>query len=109
MRHQHEGIGRNHGDRHQVFDGIVGQLFEHGRADGERGIAEEQRVAIRRRLRHDIGGDIATCTGAIVDDGLLAQRGTEPLRGDAGDQVTATAGGKRQDNPDLPSRVLLGP
>ena len=57
------------------------------------GGAEQQRVAVGRRLRDVGGADQAARAAAILDDHRLAEQFAEPRRDHAGDHVDAAAGG----------------
>ena len=83
----------------EVADGIVGQLHQ---ADVDRygcDVADHQRVAIRRRFGRQVHADRAACTASVIDDERLSPALGELLIDRAGEQIRATAGRQRHDEP----------
>jgi len=77
------------------------------RRDAERGIGEEQRVAVGRGARDRLGADVAARARAVLDDHRLAELGLELRLQDAGDEVDQAAGRIRHDNGDRPRGKAL--
>src|SRR5262249_56250424 len=58
----------------KVRGGGGGKVGGKGRVERERaGRSEQERVAVRLRLGHEIAAGIATAAGAVLDDDLLAE------------------------------------
>src|SRR5262249_9098315 len=75
----------------------------------ERRAGDEERVAVRRTLRDDIGADGAARACAIVDDDLLAERIPDGFaEKPADDVVWASAGRKRDDEAHWSGGIVLG-
>ena len=70
------------------FD-VERQLVVELRIDRVRRQREQDRVAVGRRLRDDIGADVAGSAAAVVDDDRLAQRGRERFVQDPRDNIGA--------------------
>ena len=102
VRPRHDGVrrGAEIGDRSEVLLGIVaaGPLQQTIDENDARG--HQQRVAIGIGFRHVADADIAVCAGVIFDDDrpseLLGQRTAH----DPCDQIAASPGRKRHDDPD---------
>src|SRR5262249_1002479 len=77
------------------------RVYRVGRAD------DEQRVAVRRRVHHRFGGDVAAGAGTILDDALLTETLGQPLTDQARGDVGGTAGGKSDDETDGPAWIAL--
>ena len=77
----------------KIMDRVVRQLGEHAGVDGERGLNQQQRVAVRRRLRHGIGAQNTARPGAILDHELLFEGFSEFLRQHARENIAGAAGG----------------
>src|SRR5262249_61283200 len=78
--------------------------------DGVDGIGDgalQQRVAVVRRVRNQIGGDVAAGAAAVLDDELLTELLAERLREHARGDVAGGAGGKTDDDAHRPRRVAL--
>ena len=69
---QHHGF-RDHADRHEIPDRVIGQALVESGGDGVRRAVREDRVAVRRGLRHARGADGAACSCAVFHDDRLAQ------------------------------------
>ena len=65
-----------------------------------RGISKQQRIAIRRRTRHQLGADDAARARTIVDHHLLPQHLRQAAGGDARHDVGRAAYGDRHDQAD---------
>lgn len=93
--------GQRH--RREVLERIVGKVRLHEGIDGERPVrADEQRVAVGRRVRHEFGADAAAGAAAVVDHNRLAERARNAFADDAADDVGVAAGGERHDQVDRP-------
>ena len=67
----------------------------------------QQRVAVGRRLRHDVGADQRARAGAVLDhDGLLERRG-QAIADGARQHVGERAGRIRHDEAQRPGRIIL--
>ncbi len=96
-------IGRGGGKRHgrEIAHRIEGHAREKARVDRERSRgAHQHRVAVGRRLRDDIGADVAAGARPVVDHHLLREAVAQFLRDRAGDDVGAAARRKRDDEAD---------
>ncbi len=58
----------------EVLERVVGQLLVEVRADDVRRAGEKQRVAVGRRLRHEVGADRAARAGLVLDEELPPER-----------------------------------
>src|SRR6267143_5623804 len=89
---QNDRHGLDRSDGHEVLQRIVGEVFEHRRAGGHRAArAEEQRIAVCRRLDHRGGADGAAGAGAVLHDHLLPERIRERRRDGARGDVDVAA------------------
>ncbi|MCY1224913.1 hypothetical protein D9M72_370900 [compost metagenome] len=71
--HQHVGEGNHVGQRHEVLR-MVGQLLVGAVVDGMRaGVADQQRVAVRRGAQQGLRADNAAAAGLVVDHHGLAK------------------------------------
>jgi hypothetical protein len=92
--HQHVGHGGDQRDRRRVTLRRIGHALLEQRGIGRnlsRG-RQQQRVAIRRCLRHALGGDHGAGAGAVLHQHRLAEGHAHLLRQQAGDDVHAAAG-----------------
>ncbi len=64
--------------------------------------ADQQRIAVGRRARHELGADAAAGAGAVVDHHRLSERLADLIADDAADNVGIAAGRERHDQPDRP-------
>ena len=71
-----KGVRPMAADRREVAREIEIQMLIKRGVDGIGRDGQQQRIAVRRRVRDDFGADIAGGARPIVDDELL----TEPLR-----------------------------
>ena len=67
-------------DRREVAHRVERQLLVQARIDRERRGDHEQRVAVGRRFRDDLGAVEAARAGTVVDDDRLAERVAQALR-----------------------------
>ena len=107
MRDKH--IVRVHQQRYrrEIFQRVVRQRFVEAGIDNDRRTRQIKRVAVRRRLRHHFGADIAAGAGPVVDDDLLVPRLGEFLSDQARHQINAAAGSKGDDEADRAGGVGL--
>ena len=101
MHGEHVVHARDHRDRREVFQRVVAQLRIESRVHGERAdVAEEQRVAVGRAARDELGADLARRAAAVVDDDLLRPHFAELLRDDAAHEVGGARRRERDDDAD---------
>jgi hypothetical protein len=87
--HQHVRHVRDHRDRHEVLLVVVIQL-EDVRRDRLRAVRRnEQRVAVGRRFRNELGTDVAAGPRPVLDQHALRQHRGEALGKEPGDDVVA--------------------
>jgi hypothetical protein len=67
----------------------------------------QQRVAVFRRVRHEIGGDVAAGPAPVLDDELLAEQPAERLCEHARGNIARGAGTKANDDAHRPRRIGL--
>src|SRR5438309_876245 len=79
----------------EVGERVVRHRLVHVRRDHERRGGEEQRVAVRLRLRHVVRSDRASGAGPVLDEELLPEGLGELLRDDAPGHVGRAARRKR--------------
>ena len=101
MHREHVRRIRNHHHRREVLRRIERQLRIDARADDQAAeVGEQQRVAVGRALRDEIGADVAVRAGLVLDDHRLAPDLGE-LRADlAREDVGGAAGRVRHDEAD---------
>ena len=98
MDDQHVRDACNQRDRLEVLEQVVVQFRIEGLADGGRRPAREERIAVGRRARGQLGRDIAAGAGTVVDHDLLAQRVAHFGRDQAHRDVHARAGCKADED-----------
>jgi hypothetical protein len=69
--------------------------------------AVQQRIAIRRRARNDLGADIASGAGFVVDHDRRTQRLRDARHDDPGERIRASSGRKRHDEAHRPVGILV--
>ena len=108
MRDEHARHVRHHRDRREILDRVIRQRLEERQSGRQHAaVGEEERVAVRRRLRDRRRGDPAARAAAVVDDdGLLPEIG-ETFLEDAAEDVGPAAGRRRNEHPDRLRGVLL--
>src|SRR5208283_2373879 len=102
---------RNEGDqadRHEVLFDVKRKMFVELRVDRVRGKREQDRIAVWRRLRDQIGAQDAGGTATVVDDDGLPQQRGKWLGYDARDNVGTAAGRIGNDEANRPIGVALG-
>ena len=96
LRHQrHLADGS---DRRGVGDEIPLQLVVERDADRVRRSAQQERVAVRRRIHDILGADRAAGAGSALDQELLAEPVRQPLCDQAGGYVLRATGRKGDDD-----------
>ena len=91
--HQDVGLRADQADRDEILLGVVVQLLvERGVGGEDAVVAHQQRVAVGRRARDLLGGDVAAGAGPVLDDERLVQDFVEPLADDARQHVARAAG-----------------
>lgn len=104
---RHGGVDREHvRDQHHLRyrDQVLAQVETHVLVErdvgGDRAGGHQQRVAVRRRLRHVGSADVAAGTRPVFHDDLLFQFLAELVGEQARGGIGATPGGKRHDQRD---------
>jgi len=97
---------RDRGKRHEVGFGAERQVRQRRGADREAVLGEEQRVAVARRLRHRVGGEIAGRAGARLDVDALLPVGAQAIGHHPADDVGRAARGIADDDADRLRREL---
>ncbi len=78
----------------------------HQRIDGQRPVrADQQRVAVRLRVRDELSADAAASAAAIFHDNRLVQLLRHLVADQAADDVGITPGRERHDHVDRPVRI----
>ncbi len=101
---------RNHrgeAHRHEIALDVERQLLVELRVDRVRRQREQDRVAVGRRFRDDVGAEIAGGAAAVVDDDRLAELRRQRLDDDARNDVGAAARRIRDDELDRPGGIVL--
>ena len=89
------------------FTGSYGTLLVQARIGDEARAGEQQRRSVVRRLRRDLGADVAVGAAAVLDDERLAKALAEFLREDAARRVDAASRRKGQDHAHRAFRISL--
>ena len=97
VHHHHHRRGAKLGHRLEVLGEAVRQVLVERRVDGVRAGDHEQRVAVRRRVRRDIGADVGAGARPVFDHDLRAEAFRQPVAERAGQRVRAAARRERQD------------
>jgi hypothetical protein len=106
--HHHDvGNNREQTDRREVVERIVAGGRIERRVDRQIRRAEQERVAVRRRVGRLVGADIAAGAAAVLDDDLLAPDLGQALRQRTRQRVTAAARWKRHDQTHEAVRIAL--
>ena len=106
--HDDERKFRQHADRREVGDRIVGQMREQARIDRHAGVEPGlQGVAVGRRPGGKLGTRHRAGAGPVVDHERLAELLGQLLADDAGHDVGAAAGGRGDDDGDRPGRKIV--
>jgi hypothetical protein len=95
IQHQHVRRNRDQGDRREVLDRVVRHLAVQADVDRvRRQCALEDRVAVGRAFRDQVGADVAAGARSVVDDHRLSPGDRELLSDRAGDRVGDPPAGK---------------
>ena len=95
-------------DRREALDRVIGELGVEARIDHEgRFRADEQRVAVGRRLGDVFGGDLVVGARPVLDDRLLAPGFGEALRQHAAERIGDAARRRRHHDRDRLGRIGL--
>ena len=97
----HQQVRRigQHGHAAQVLRRVERQLGVDRGADRQRAdVAQQQRVAVRRRLGDEVGAQVAVGAGLVLHDHGLLERLRQRLADGAGDDVRRPAGRVRHDD-----------
>ena len=104
--HRHR---RDEADRREILARIHAELGVEARVDRQRpGVAEQQRVAVRRGARDRARADGAPAAAAVVDGHGLAESVGQLLRHHARHGIDAAAGRVRHDQRDGARRKISG-
>jgi hypothetical protein len=107
MSDQHVGEVIDLRDAHEIAQRIERHAAQMRRA-GDRGARRaEQRIAVGRGLRHELGRDHAGRTRAVVHDELLAERFRQALRERPDQYINGAAGGKAHQYAHRLGRIVL--
>ena len=104
---QHQRVGVDHGDRHEVLLGVERQRLVERHVGRDLQIVDEQRVAVGRRARDARAGDVGAAAADVLDDEILPELGRELRRDLARDLVGRPAGRVGHDDGDRPRRIGL--
>jgi len=83
------------------------QLFVERHVDGMRRGDQQHRVAIGRRTRDRLQGEIAAAAGAVFDDDGLAEPLRQRLSNQPRDDIGCSAGRHKDHQSDRPRRIAL--
>ncbi|MCY1354120.1 hypothetical protein D9M69_404820 [compost metagenome] len=103
---QNHRRGHQPGNRHEVAGLVFDVLVEHLIAAHQAGSRDIERIAIRRRLRHEFRGDGGASTGPVIDDHRLPQFLAQRVAVQARRVVRPAAGGKTDHQPDRLGGVI---
>ncbi len=103
----HELRRDHHRHRDEVLDRVERQLRVERRHAGHRAGEHQQRVAVGRRFRDQVGAKIAAGAGPVVDDDRLLHQLLHPLADLLGEQADAAARPIRHDDADGVARIVL--
>ncbi len=104
---KHELIRRDGRDRGEILQRVERHLGVEVRIDRDQAVlAEEQRVAVGRRLRDHVAGDVAVGAGMVLDHDRLVEKLGEFLSDHARDDVGGAAGRDRHDELDRARGIL---
>ena len=99
---------RDHSDRREIGHRIERQLGIERRIDCMTAEAHQKRVAVRERLGHRLGGEIAAGARPIFDHDRLPQGRLHRLRDRARHRVRGAAGRCADQELDRPRRIIVG-
>src|SRR3954463_14165564 len=99
VRAKDERIGADDRDRREVLEGIEVHFLHERQRELRRG-SEKKRVAVRRALRDELGGDGAASADLVLDHERLAEERVQALGDDARLGVGVAAGDEGHDHLD---------
>ena len=105
-RHDDRRRGADDRDRLQRFE-VVGRVRLQRRIGDERGVRQQDRVAVRRRARHHVGAHHPAGTRTVLGHDRLPQSFAQPNREMAAGGVDDAAGHVRQDEVDGLTGIAL--
>ena len=106
-RNRHEiGIGRNQRHRREIGERIIAERRKQKAIDRKGQRAEQDGVAVGRRMGDRLGADIGAAAALVLDDDLVARGFRQAGREDAGDGVGSSAGNEGDDDPHQPLRPI---
>ena len=104
---QHQRIGVDHGDRQEILLGVERQRLVERHVGRDLQIVDEQGVAVGRRARDALAGDVGAAAADVLDDEVLAELGRE-LRADLPRHLVGRAARRiGHDDGDRPRRIGL--
>ena len=104
---EHELIRDQGRDRSEILQRIERHLRVQVRIDRDQAVlAQQQRVAVGRRLRDHVAGDVAVGARMILDDDRRAEQLGKLLPDDARGDIGCAAGRDRHDQLDRARRIL---
>ena len=104
---QHQRIGVDHGDRQEILLGVERQRLVERDVRRDLQVVDEQRVAVGRRARDALAGDVGAAAADVLDDEILAELGRELGRDLPRHLVGRAAGRVGHDDGDRPRRIGL--
>ena len=104
---QHQRVGVDHGDRQEILLGVERQRLVERHVRRDLQIVDEQRVAVGRRARDALAGDVGAAAADVLDDEVLAELGRELGRDLPRHLVGRAAGRIGHDDGDRPRRIGL--
>ena len=107
MHHQRDRNFGDQRDRREARDRVVVQLSVEGLVAGQRRRCHQQRIAVRRGLRHDLVADVAARARPVVHHHGLSQRGPQRRRHEPRKNIGCAAGGERHDEPQRSIGIVL--
>jgi hypothetical protein len=94
-------------DRRNVTTRVIRQILVERRPGRDGDVIDEERVAVARRFRNDVGAQCAARARAVVDDERLPELFAELLSEITRNEIARAAGRKRHDQPHGLARVDL--
>ena len=107
VHHQHQRQRSDHAHRIEIQRRVERRLRRRVRADGERDVAHEQRVAVGGTLDERVGGDIPRGARPVLHHDRLAERFLQLHAQHARDDVRRAAGGEPDQHADRLGRKCL--
>jgi len=94
-------------DRREIANGVVRKLWLQAWIDRVRHGRQQDRVAVRRCFRDEIGPDDLSAAATIIDDDRLPDRLADFVCDTTGDDVGRSAGRVGNDQPDRTRGIRL--